>query len=148
MAEAAASPTPHPESKLAPATPSLPAGASPRPDAKADALQAAGSVKTAERWLIDRIGQAPNTALGWFRAGVGFYNKHQFEYAIDCFQKSVALDPLNYNAFQIMARACIAVNRREDAIEALRQSVKLDNPSDWQLLVELTSNHEASANPP
>ncbi|CEO95038.1 hypothetical protein PBRA_003851, partial [Plasmodiophora brassicae] len=111
-------------------------------------LQAAGSVKTAERWLIDRIGQAPNTALGWFRAGVGFYNKHQFEYAIDCFQKSVALDPLNYNAFQIMARACIAVNRREDAIEALRQSVKLDNPSDWQLLVELTSNHEASANPP
>lgn len=47
-----------------------------------------------------------------------------------------------------MARACIAVNRREDAIEALRQSVKLDNPSDWQLLVELTSNHEASANPP
>ena len=50
----------------------------------------------------------------------------------------VALDPLNYNAFQIMARACIAVNRREDAIRALKESVKLDNPSDWQLLVELT----------
>ncbi len=38
-----------------------------------------------------------------------------------------------------MARACIAVNRRDDAIAALKNSVKLDNPSDWQLLVELTS---------
>ena len=51
-----------------------------------------------------------------------------------------------------MARACIAVNRKttressilkiegkEDAINALKHSVKLDNPSDWQLLVELTS---------
>jgi|SaaInlStandDraft_5_1057022.scaffolds.fasta_scaffold130619_1 hypothetical protein len=37
-----------------------------------------------------------------------------------------------------MARACIALNRRADAIVALKESVKLDNPSDWQLLVELT----------
>ncbi len=28
---------------------------------------------------------------------------------------------------------------RDDAIAALKQSVKLDNPSDWQLLIELTS---------
>jgi len=49
-----------------------------------------------------------------------------------------------YNAFQIMARACIAVNRRDDAIEALKQSVKLDNPSDWQLLVELTAQEKAA----
>jgi hypothetical protein len=41
-----------------------------------------------------------------------------------------------------MARACIAVNRKEDAINALKQSVALDNPSDWQLLVELTSNKD------
>ena len=43
-----------------------------------------------------------------------------------------------------MARACIAVNRRDDAIEALKQSVKLNNPSDWQLLVELTSQEKAA----
>lgn len=43
-----------------------------------------------------------------------------------------------------MARACIAVNRRDDAIEALKQSVKLDNPSDWQLLVELTAQEKAA----
>lgn len=56
---------------------------------------------------------------------------------------------MKYNAYQIMARACIAVNRKEDAISALKQSVALDNPSDWyviynsrQLLVELTSNRE------
>ena len=38
-----------------------------------------------------------------------------------------------------MARACIAMNRREEAVEALKHSVKLGNPSDWQLLVELTN---------
>jgi tetratricopeptide (TPR) repeat protein len=63
---------------------------------------------------------------GWFRAGVGFYNKKEFHFAIECFQRATDLDPLNYNAYQVMARACIAVNRRDDAIEALKQSVKLD----------------------
>ncbi len=32
---------------------------------------------------------------------------------------------------------------REDAVAALKESVKLDNPSDWQLLVELTSGRTA-----
>jgi hypothetical protein len=58
---------------------------------------------------------------------------------LECFEVAVELDPLNYNAYQIMARACIAINRKDDAVEALKKSVKLDNPSDWQLLVELTS---------
>lgn len=83
-------------------------------------------------------------STGWFRAGVGFYNKREFTYCIDCLQRAVAADPLNYNAYQILARACIAVNRRDDAIEALKQSVKLDNPSDWQLLVELTAQEKAA----
>ncbi len=51
--------------------------------------------ETAEKWLRQRIGQAPKTAIGWFRAGVGFYNKRRFELAIDSFQQSVRLDPLN-----------------------------------------------------
>jgi tetratricopeptide (TPR) repeat protein len=133
---------------------------------------------SAEAWLQGRVGETPQTSLGWFRAGVGFYNKREFHFSIECFQRSVQLDPLNYNAFQIMARACIAVNRRDDAIEALKQvgwrrqyelqrtyriaivalshallschvlwlsqSVKLDNPSDWQLLVELTAQEKAA----
>ena len=100
---------------------------------------------SAEAWIAMRVGISPKTSLGWFRAGVGFYNKKQFVYSIQCFEKAVELDPLNYNAYQIMARACIAVNRRDDAIEALKKSVKLDNPSDWQLLVELTSAQKESA---
>lgn len=99
---------------------------------------------SADAWLQGRIGETPQTSLGWFRAGVGFYNKREFQFSIECFQRSVQIDPLNYNAFQIMARACIAVNRRDDAIEALKQSVKLDNPSDWQLLVELTAQEKAA----
>ena len=40
------------------------------------------------------------------------------------------------------------MNRREDAIGALKQSVKLDNPSDWQLLVELTAGGAGSVEGP
>ncbi|KAK5672689.1 hypothetical protein BDV3_004553 [Batrachochytrium dendrobatidis] len=101
-----------------------------------------GQTTSCEEWLMLRVGAVPRNSLGWFRCGVGFYNKKEFTKAIECFEKSVQLDPMNYNAYQIMARACIAVNRKDDAINALKQSVSLDNPSDWQLLVELTSNKE------
>jgi hypothetical protein len=77
---------------------------------------------TAEKWLRQRIGQVPKTAIGmltnkllcrmsfsspiwvtgWFRAGVGFYNKRQFELAIDCFQESVRIDPLNVQLFLVL----------------------------------------------
>jgi len=33
-------------------------------------------------------------------------------------------------------------NRRKDAIEALKKSVKLNNAADWQMLIELTSLEE------
>ena len=92
-----------------------------------------------EGWMLAKIGTVPRNSLGWFRAGVGFYNKKEYVHSIECFEKAIALDPANYNAYQILARACVAVQRREDAIKALQHSVKLDNPSDWQLLVELTS---------
>eukprot|EP01137_Pigoraptor_chileana_P004511 Opistho-2@46257 len=99
--------------------------------------------QSVETWLTSKVGTVPRNSLGWFRAGVGFYNKKEYVRSIECFEKAIQLDPMNYNAYQIMARACIAVNRREDAIEALKHSVKLDNPSDWQLLVELTSQIKA-----
>ncbi|KAI8824466.1 uncharacterized protein EV422DRAFT_565155 [Fimicolochytrium jonesii] len=117
------------------------------PLTSAPTLTPSSSQNSSEEWLL----------LRWFRCGVGFYNKEDFTKAIECFEKSVALDPLNvgsaevvgmqdasapYNAFQILARACIAVNRKDDAVAALKQSVMLDNPSDWQLLIELTSNKE------
>eukprot|EP01136_Pigoraptor_vietnamica_P021385 Opistho-1_new@71457 len=102
-----------------------------------------GAPQSVEAWLTAKVGTVPRNSLGWFRAGVGFYNKKEYVRAIECFEKAIHLDPMNYNAYQIMARACIAVNRREDAIEALKQSVKLDNPSDWQLLVELTAQMKA-----
>ncbi|KAJ3244952.1 hypothetical protein HDU78_010125 [Chytriomyces hyalinus] len=98
---------------------------------------------SSEEWLLLRIGVVPRNSLGWFRCGVGFYNKKEYTKSIECFEKSVELDPMNVRLVDEMnsvARACIAVNRKDDAIAALKQSVMLDNPSDWQLLVELTSN--------
>ena len=105
---------------------------------------------TAARWLQQRVGMTPKSSIGWFRAGVGFYNKRKFEVAVECLREAVRMDPINYNAYQIMARACIALNRRDEAVAALKESVKLDNPSDWQLLIELTSNRpgEAAAGQP
>ncbi len=56
---------------------------------------AAAAPPSADAWLLSRVGETPSTSLGWFRAGVGFYNKREFHFAIDCFQRSVHLDPLN-----------------------------------------------------
>ncbi|KAJ3093053.1 hypothetical protein HK102_010958 [Quaeritorhiza haematococci] len=114
-----------------PIPPSEPMLMQPKPLSDSVPGEANSSASSAEEWLLLRIGATPRNSLGWFRCGVGFYNKKEYSKAIECFEKSVALDPLNYNAFQIMARACIAVNRKDDAIGALKQSVMLDNPSDW-----------------
>ncbi|ORY41604.1 hypothetical protein BCR33DRAFT_718763 [Rhizoclosmatium globosum] len=87
---------------------------------------------SSEEWLLLRIGVVPRNSLGWFRCGVDSTTRKS--------TRKLSNASKRYNAFQIMARACIAVNRKDDAIAALKQSVMLDNPSDWQLLVELTSN--------
>ena len=50
-----------------------------------------------EEWLLLRIGSCPRNSLGWFRAGVGFYNKKEYVKAIECFEKSISLDPMNVN---------------------------------------------------
>ncbi len=52
---------------------------------------------SASRWLQNRVGMTPKTSIGWFRAGVGFYNKRKFEWAVECLREAVALDPNNYN---------------------------------------------------
>jgi predicted TPR repeat methyltransferase len=53
------------------------------------------NVAGCEEWLLLRVGSVPRTSLGWFRCGVGFYNKKESTKAIQCFEKSVQLDPLN-----------------------------------------------------
>ena len=44
---------------------------------------------------------------------------------------------------QVLTWVQITKIGREDAIAALKQSVNLDNPSDWQLLIELTNQKGA-----
>jgi hypothetical protein len=39
--------------------------------------------------------KVPNSSLGWFRAGVGFHNKAKHNFAIECFEKAVEIDPKN-----------------------------------------------------
>lgn len=50
---------------------------------------------SAEDWLLLRVGSIPKTSLGWFRCGVGFYNKKEYGKSIECFEKAVQLDPMN-----------------------------------------------------
>ena len=53
------------------------------------------SASGAEEWLVLRVGTVPRNSLGWFRCGVGFYNKKEFSKSIECFEKAVELDPMN-----------------------------------------------------
>ena len=50
---------------------------------------------SSEEWLLLRVGTLPRNSLGWFRCGVGFYNKKEYIRAIECFEKSIQLDPMN-----------------------------------------------------
>ena len=61
---------------------------------------------------------------------------------MQCLERAVELDEINYEAWQILARAYVLQNRRKDAIAALKRSVQLNNSSDWQMLVELTNLEE------
>lgn len=106
---------------------------------------AATESPSAEEWLRARVGRVPETSLGFFRAGVAFYNKGMHSLAAECLDRSVAMDPQNFNAFAVLARARLALNDREAAVAALRESVKLGGSSDWQLLVELTNGAEGKA---
>jgi hypothetical protein len=58
-----------------------------------------------DAWLRARIGEVPATSLGWFRCGVGFYNKQEFNFSIECFQKAIEIDPLNVN--ELLYKICI-----------------------------------------
>jgi len=49
----------------------------------------------AEEWLLMRVGLTPKNSIGWFRCGVGFYNKKEYTRSIECFEKSIEYDPLN-----------------------------------------------------
>ena len=75
----------------------------------------------------------------------GFYRKRYHNPAVQCLEKAVELDPLNFNAHQVLARAYVLQNRRADAIASLQKSVRLNNNSDWQLLIELTNLEEQAA---
>ena len=99
-------------------------------------------VLDAETWLRTLTGTIPQTSVGWFRAGVGFYRKRYHNPAVTCLEKATTMDPLNYEAWQVLARAYVLQNRRSEAIEALKNSVKLNNAADWQMLVELTNLDE------
>ena len=100
-----------------------------------------GALVDAPAWIQAKVGQLPSTSVGWFRAGVGFYNKRWYSASITCLKRATEMDALNYNAFQVLARAYLYMNRKQEAIAALRESIRLNNQSDWQLLVELTNSN-------
>jgi hypothetical protein len=68
--------------------------AAPMEDVSRDTSNLASSC---EEWLVMRVGAVPRNSLGWFRCGVGFYNKKEYTKAIECFEKAVQLDPMNVN---------------------------------------------------
>jgi len=101
------------------------------------------NVPPVDKFLQSEVGLVPNTTTGWFRAGVAFYNKSEFFYCLQCLSKAEELDKTNFNVYQLSARVYIKLGRSDLAIDALKRSIKLNNISDWQLLIELTSmDHE------
>ena len=64
-------------------------------------------VLDAEAFLQKLTGTVPQTSTGWFRAGVGFYRKKLNPPAIQCLERAVELDEINYEAWQILAGSAL-----------------------------------------
>ena len=55
-------------------------------------------------WQAGRA-QVPSDATGWFRAGVGFYNKGWYHQAIECLRSAVRLDVEHVSTAQCLHAA-------------------------------------------
>ena len=106
------------------------------------------SVDIVKAWLKEKSnGLLPTSSIGWFRCGVGFYNKKlYYGPAIICLRIALEIDPNNFNAQQVLGRAYLRVNKRAEALESLKRSVQLHSSSDWQLLVEEIDREDKETN--
>jgi tetratricopeptide (TPR) repeat protein len=99
--------------------------------------------------LQDEAAQRPEDPLPALKLANYFYDRQQFDHAIDWYQKVLALDPKSVNAHTDLGTSYFNVGRPQEALREFRKSLEI-NPDHAQTLfnsivVNLEGTHDLAA---
>jgi len=67
-----------------------------------------------------------DTAYYWLKKGNDFYIKESYELALDCYNKSIELDPQNASAWNLKGYALDRQGKHDEAIKAYDRAIEID----------------------
>jgi len=105
--------------------------------------------KAVVKMLQDEAVQRPRDPLPALKLANYLYDRHEFEQAIEWYQKVLALDPQNVNALTDLGTSYFNVGRPQEALREFRKSLEI-NPEHAQTLfnsivVNLEGTHDLAA---
>jgi Flp pilus assembly protein TadD len=80
----------------------------------------------AQKWMGRSIEMNDKDPDAWYGLGRILYTKQRFQDAVNCFEKTVVLDPASVKAEDNLGLAYEGLNRTEDAIKAYRTALALE----------------------
>jgi Flp pilus assembly protein TadD len=83
----------------------------------------------AEKWMRRSVEMNEKDPDAWYGLGRILYTKQRFQEAVDCFQKTLVLDPLSVKAEDNLGLAYEGLNRTEDAIHSYEAALRLEEMS-------------------
>jgi Flp pilus assembly protein TadD len=83
----------------------------------------------AEKWMKRSVEMNEKDPDAWYGLGRILYTKQRFQDAVNCFEKTVALDPMSVKAEDNLGLAYEGLNRTEDAIKSYRAALALEQSS-------------------
>ena len=67
---------------------------------------------------------AEYSATYWFQKGNEFNNNKSYELALDCYNKSIELDPRHAPAYFILSRVFRQIRQFDDALKNIENAIK------------------------
>jgi len=83
----------------------------------------------AEKWMKRSVEMNEKDPGAWYGLGRILYTKQRFQDAANCFERTLALDPMSVKAEDNLGLAYEGLNRTEDAIKSYRAALALEQNS-------------------
>lgn len=83
----------------------------------------------AEKWMKRSVAMNEKDPETWYGLGRILYTKQRFQDAANCFEKTLALDPMSVKAEDNLGLAYEGLNRTEDAIKSYQAALALEQNS-------------------
>ena len=94
--------------------------------------------------LLDEAAQRPEDSLPALKLANYFYDRQQFEQAIDWYQKVLALDPKNVNARTDLGTSYFNMGRPQEALREFQRSLEINPEHEQTLFNSIVVNLEGT----